>query len=82
MNSVRIDILNRIINKGGLYASGAQMFLYDESRGNDFITECFMQCHNKSIWGLWGVDLVLDIIRYRLMHLRTLYEECIHAQYH
>ncbi len=82
MNNVRIDILNRIISKGGLHASVAQMFLDDESSGNAFITECFMQCHNKSVLGFWGVELVLDIVRYRLMHLRMLYEECVNDQYH
>jgi hypothetical protein len=80
MEHHRIDILNRIINKGGMYAGAATLCLSNESRGNDFISECFMQCHNTSTLRFWGVELVLEIISYRLRYLRMLYEECMMAQ--
>jgi hypothetical protein len=38
--------------------------------GDNFLVECFEQCHNKSLVDLWGQELVLDVIHYRLELIR------------
>lgn len=73
----RAFILNGIIARGGIYASVAQMYLKDEAKADAFIKECFLQCHNRELWEYWGLELMLEIISYRLLTLRLLYEECL-----
>lgn len=73
----RAFILNGIIARGGIYASVANMYLEDEVKADAFIKECFLQCHNRELWDYWGLDLMLEIISYRLLTLRLLYEECL-----
>jgi hypothetical protein len=76
MNETRVQILQKIIDSGGLFAPGAKMYLDDKDRGNDFIIECFEQCHTQMAFYLWGRELILAIVSYRLKCLRLLYEEC------
>jgi len=66
----RNNLLNRIIEKGGLYGMVAAMCAEDYEKANGFLRECFDQIHNKSLWDFWGRDLILDLIRYRLQYLR------------
>lgn len=58
------NILNRIINKGGIMGACAKMYINDEEKTNGFILECLKQCHNESAKKLWGEELVLDIRKY------------------
>lgn len=76
----RAFILNGIIARGGIYSGVAQMYLQDETKADAFIKECFLQCHNRELWDYWGLDLMLEIISYRLLMLRLLYEECLFLQ--
>ncbi len=63
------EILTRIINKGGLYGQIAAKTITPDKVDN-FIIECFGQCHNRSTQILWGNELVMDLIRYRLELIR------------
>lgn len=58
------DLLTRIINKGGLMAYAAKMYLNDEQKTHQFIHDCFKQCHNERAIQYWGEDLVFDIKKY------------------
>jgi len=58
------NILNRIINRGGLMGAAAKLYINDEEKASQFIMECFEQCHNNSAKKIWGEELVSDIIKY------------------
>ena len=62
----RKEILSRIIEKGGLMAAGAKMYINDEKTGNEFLMECFDQCHVPNLKHYWGESLIEDIIEYVL----------------
>lgn len=74
---LRLRILERLMATRGVYAAIARNYLGDETKSEGFILECFMQCHNPYVWKNWGVELVLDIVRYRLLCLRQLHEACL-----
>ena len=63
-------IFQRLIAKGRLHGQVAHLFARDEIKGNQFITECFEQCHTNSAFDHWGANLIMDIIKYRLDLLR------------
>lgn len=64
----RNRIMKGIIKCGGLYGQiAARLEAKNEDR---FITECFEQCHNQSVHDLWGKELVMAIISYRLNLIR------------
>ena len=64
------DIIRQIITSGGWHANAALQVLSEEKE-DQFIAECFDQCHNKSVVDAWGADLVLEIIHYRLELIRS-----------
>jgi hypothetical protein len=74
MKNPRRRILNRIIEKGGLYGYVAISAIHDPKKGDLFITECFEQCQHESVWDHWGPELTMDIINYRLTLLRGFYD--------
>jgi hypothetical protein len=59
-----VEILNRIISKGGLIGATAKFCVGDEQKRNQFLLECSEQCHNSLILKIWGEKLVFDIIKY------------------
>ena len=69
-NSTRLEIMEGLIRSGGLFGDIARLYIGDHSKSDQYITECFEQCHNKSVWDLWGVMLTLDLIQYRLDLIR------------
>jgi hypothetical protein len=58
------QLLERIINKGGIMGSCAKMYIYNKELANEFILECYYQCHNNSATQLWGEELIIDIRNY------------------
>ncbi|MDP1802200.1 MAG: hypothetical protein Q8L81_12660 [Bacteroidota bacterium] len=60
----RTEILNRIIEKGGLMAACGIIYINDEKKAHGFLMECFEQCQDHSFVEYWGKELVLDIIKY------------------
>lgn len=60
-------ILNRIINKGGLYGRFAELYLTDSEIAKQFIIECSEQCDKKSLIEFWGERLTQDIIKYKTL---------------
>jgi len=66
MESVRI--LEHIINKGGIMGACAKKCSGDKEKAEQFILECYHQCHNNSAVKLWGEELVIDIQNY--IHIR------------
>ena len=59
-----IEILERIINKGGIMGACAKRHINDNEQSDQFILECYYQCHNNSAIKLWGEELVRDIQNY------------------
>lgn len=57
-------ILDRIKSKGGLIGKAAEMYMNDDEKANQFIHECFGQCHNQAAKDHWGEELISDIIQY------------------
>lgn len=58
------EILNRIIDKGGLLAQCGKLYMDDPEKATQFIKECSEQCHNKSAVDQWGEMLVSDIKKF------------------
>ncbi|MCW3077120.1 MAG: hypothetical protein JWO32_1729 [Bacteroidetes bacterium] len=42
----------------------SQMCITDEEKAEQFIHECYSQCHNEEAYRFWGEDLVKDIASY------------------
>lgn len=63
------EIIKRIADCGGLYGQIASKSINPENADN-FIIECFDQCHNASVQELWGIELLLEILNYRLELIR------------
>lgn len=62
------SILERIIEKGGLYGKCAQMYYNDKEKSVRFVLECYEQCHTNLIKENWEEDLINDIIQCKLKH--------------
>lgn len=58
------NILNRIINKGGLLGSCAMLYIDNEDCSERFLSECYQQCHIEELIKFWGKELIEDIIKY------------------
>ncbi len=56
-----IEILERIINKGGIIGACAKRYIYNKELADQFILECYYQCYNNSAIQLWGEELIIDI---------------------
>lgn len=59
-----LDLLNRIIEKGGLMGACAKMYTNNLALAEIFIKECKAQCHNKFTNEYWGEELVMDILKH------------------
>lgn len=59
-----IVILNTIIEKGGLIAICAKMYIHDSSLTDQFIMECYEQCHVPEVKSFWGDELVIKMKDY------------------
>ncbi len=77
----RTEILKGIIAKGGIIGAAAKMYLNDRESTDDFIRECYHQCHNASARKMWGEQLVSaienhvlfgDIAKLRILRKRKL----------
>src|SRR5437762_837916 len=68
--AMKDSILEEIRDRGGLMGSLAETYFNDEGKSEAFILYCFEQCHNKAIWDLWGKELILEIIHFRITYLR------------
>lgn len=54
-------ILRKIIEKGGLMACCAKMYIDDETLTRQFIIEISEQCHIEEFRGYLGQELISDI---------------------
>lgn len=68
--SQALNILNQIIDKGGLMGHTAKYYKHDEIKAHEFILECFEQCNNSAAVSLWGNDLIKEIICYSNAHVK------------
>jgi hypothetical protein len=57
-------LFERIINKGGMMGACAKNYSDNKEKAEQFILECYQQCHNNSAIKLWGEELVIDIQNY------------------
>lgn len=57
-------ILEKIISKGGLMGKCAQLYKADPILTDQFIRECFEQCHTSIALQQWGEILVSEIKTY------------------
>ncbi len=57
-------ILEKIIEKGGLYGKCAKIYQGDSEKESLFIKECAQQCHNELAKELWGKRLVDEILNF------------------
>jgi hypothetical protein len=57
-------IIEQIIEKGGLMGRAARNYVNDKSKEDQFIRECFVQCHHNAARHLWGEKLISEIERY------------------
>lgn len=71
----RKHISEGIISSGGLYGQIASRIATEDE--DNFIIECFEQCHNKDAHDLWGRELVIVIINYRLDLIRIPLKELL-----
>ena len=71
------SILKRISQTGGLYGLVAETWMSDSEKSDQFIIECFEQCHNEEAIRHWGKQLVADIIWYRLELIRIPLKELL-----
>lgn len=58
------NILEKIISKGGLMGKCAQLYKTDPILTDQFIRECFEQCHTPIALQQWGEVLVSEIRTY------------------
>jgi hypothetical protein len=58
------QILDRIINKGGLMGACAKYYSGNREKANQFIFECYLQCRHQGAVQFWGEELVIDIQNY------------------
>lgn len=63
-DEIRLDILTRIIRKGGLYGSCANLYFNDSYKSHQFLMECSEQCHHTSLIDFFGDELIFDILNY------------------
>lgn len=66
-----IQILERIINKGGIMGACAKRYICNKEQSHQFILECYYQCHNRSAVQLWGEELIIDIQKYIHNHTKA-----------
>ena len=57
-------ILNAIIEKGGLIGICAKMYIHDSSLTDQFIMECYEQCHVPEVKSFYGDELVIKMKDY------------------
>ncbi len=72
------QIIDGIIRSGGLYGQIASRL--SVAQQSEFIVECFEQCHNRTVYDLWGGQLIMDIISYRLDLIRIPLREIIESE--
>ncbi len=63
---IRLDILTRIMKKGGLYGSCANLYFNDSYKSHLFILEISEQCHHQSLVDFFDNELIDDIMNYRI----------------
>ena len=78
---MREQIMNRIAQRGGLYGMIAEMHINDIEKSNQFIIECFEQCHNQSVQDNWGSKLISEILLYRLDLVKELRNRLIEINF-
>jgi hypothetical protein len=64
------QILERIISRGGIMGACAKRYLHNKEQADQFILECYYQCHNNSAIRLWGEDLIIEIKNYIRHHTK------------
>ncbi len=62
--TIRKEILARIIEKGGLYGSCAKLYFNDSYKSHLFLIECSEQCHHTSLIEFFEDELIFDILNY------------------
>jgi len=69
-------LINEVKRKGGLFALIADNLQSDED-ADRFIVMCFEQCHNELAAEMWGNQLILKIVNYRLKLIRNKFNALI-----
>lgn len=63
-----IDLLKKIVGKGGVIGACGKFYLSDECLAAQYVMECSKQLHSSSIRLLWGEKLVKELNYYRLVN--------------
>lgn len=58
------ELMVKIIDKKGLYGRCAKMYIGDPALTEQFLKECYEQCHNQAAVDHWGKELVESIIKF------------------
>lgn len=58
------ELMVKIIDKHGLYGRCAKMYIGDPALTEQFLKECYEQCHNQAAVDHWGTELVESIVKF------------------
>lgn len=58
------DILERIIERGGLIGECAKQFTGKENETREFLADCAEQCMYTNIQEFWGKELTEEILKF------------------
>lgn len=64
----KLKLLNRIIERGTLWAAITKQVIENKYDANQFLIECYEQCKGTSLQQLWGIELIDDIIDYNVKY--------------
>jgi hypothetical protein len=67
-DQIGLNILDRIIEKGGLAGQCARLYRNNTELSDAFIKECALQCHLAGARKLWGEKLTHEILNYAIHH--------------
>jgi hypothetical protein len=63
-NASSQTILKRVISKGGLLGACADMYIQDEDKAKQFISELSQMCEKQDYTNYFGKDLITEIHRF------------------
>ncbi|MDO9000186.1 MAG: hypothetical protein Q7W45_10505 [Bacteroidota bacterium] len=68
-NKKQVELLTQLSNTTGLYSVAAKLCLENNHVvRNQFLLECYEQCHIPQANIYWGKKLVIEIINYNKMY--------------
>lgn len=66
--TLRKKILNNLSMKKSVYGKAAELALGDSELEEDFLVECYEQCHISGFQNFLGKELFNDVINYNITY--------------